>query len=87
VQATIAPFAWSRFGGRLLQDLRLGGMQEEDGIQGRCAEFQVKKKKGRCAEPKGRGIYIGYSSTRGGVILLNWPRKRSYLLQKIEGGS
>jgi len=50
-------------------------MQEEDGIQGRCAE------------PKGRGIYIGYSSTRGGVILLNWPRKRSYLLQKIEGGS
>jgi len=47
VQATIAPFAWSRFGGRLLQDLRLGGMQEEDGIQGRCAEFQVQKKKGK----------------------------------------
>lgn len=45
MQATIAPFAWSRFGGRLLQDLRLGGMQEEDGIQGRCAEFQVQKKR------------------------------------------
>jgi len=64
-----------------------GECRRKTGSREDVLSSRFKKKKGRCAEPKGRGIYIGYSSTRGGVILLNWPRKRSYLLQKIEGGS